>query len=1200
MSLPPRLSSSSLVHTVSLSTFFADGFRLVSSSSPCLSRHHTGDAGQCCTTAEEMNLLSPCGGAAEYRAGEKRSRLSLSCTSTQEITPSSEGKMETADLLSGDEAEEGKRLPVYKEYGSLLLEPAAASLLRLGPSGSWLGSPPRSVPEKCDDISGEEQRRTLSFPEGQNKTAASAELASLLHTALLECYRAEDELLKRGREVAVSKKEARQCAPKLLTEEKMERAEMRHRPSPSTSSLSSSSPSPGTFERMVDYIHAQKRRRLEQSERLELQVRDIARVKELPVLVEDAVRYAQQLFEWSCKSGSNDKGVFHAEAGAVHSDELPLDDTCSPSLTTPVFAGSTASENREANQMLYAKFPPPLFHTSSFAAAVGRLLRWVRTWQLAMPGGVSVTESTPTKAGDKKQRNGNTKGAASIKTSRKAVLNLRSTSRQQQEKHGRQPETRENSGSLNDDGGEKEEEDDGRVAMAANRKNEKGHKHKRTALQSYRDDWIRMADQMLGNSNRHMSPSPFGSGSPFESIEEKEYGLATDCVMYDEYGNRLRSVRLAKKMAEERALHEEAQKAREQRRGYFARAAEETRSTRRALFDEESDSGSDEMSDDSNEDVTNIAVLHGPCGVGKTAIVYLVAEILGYRVVEMNTSVRRCPKNIDRLFSEVTRSRRLSGLAAGKAMVSIEEELKKLKSEHAAALAAASATVSETSETTSLKNKTKRNVISAKAVAAFFRPRVKTKSSDVILVDGSPTVSATEPPHEKQVLNHVGDCKYGKRDGEASVTAEPMCGGHEGTVRTLLLFEDADVILGDETMKSFYAAVRDLAQRSKVPIIVTISSSASSSSSSTNSSSSSSSPATTTMQESEAVQIVPLDAAQVSHFFGKRTPCTAIEPMSRTALVAQLLVVAAVERGLVMVQSRAVPHREEKDEVGSSLNHMKGRTAEPMLPSNPRELVIIKDVTKFQQLADAIRSELYNDVLETPSRLLNDPADVRSWLNRLQYLLLVEQWPASATSMGSCHDECIFGGTCILPRKTDACSNAMQFAGVKSHWDTQLGRVLRAPEYERPAVSSMWEWQEFQYAEEIAADINANYKCCDGVIGETRGSNNSNGGVVLTTPQVDVPIAVELAEVLQGVFPNDVFYQQKRKGGVESFDGVRRRCTTTTRERIDAFGAWWRRTKKKDAVKFHVAARSATAYEDLIGFSCLLQQASPAGKGISG
>ncbi|EKG01667.1 hypothetical protein TCSYLVIO_007331 [Trypanosoma cruzi] len=271
-----------------------------------------------------------------------------------------------------------------------------------------------------------------------------------------------------------------------------------------------------------------------------------------------------------------------------------------------------------------------------------------------------------------------------------------------------------------------------------------------------------------------------------------------------------------------------------------------------------------------------------------------------------------------------------------------------------------------------------------------------------------------------------------------------------------------------------------------------------------------------------------------------------------------------------------------------------------MLPSTPLELVMIKDVAKFRQIADAIRSEVYNDDLETPSRPLNDPSDVRLWLNRLQYLLLVEQWPASATSMGSRHDECIFGGTCILPRKTDACSNALQFAGVKSHWDTQLGRVLRAPEYERPAVSSIWEWQEFQYAEEIAADINANYKCSDGVIGETRGSNNSNGSVVLTTPQVEVPIAVELAEVLQGVFPNDVFCQQKRKGGVEFVDGVRRRCTTTTRERIDAFGAWWRRTKKKDAVKFHVAARSATAYEDLIGFSCLLQQASPVGKGISG
>ncbi|RNF06339.1 hypothetical protein TraAM80_04036 [Trypanosoma rangeli] len=1193
MSLQPAPSSHGLVHAVSLPAYFADGFRLVTASSPFASRHHTGDKDPC-TAAAGSTAPQLCSGFFGYTAGGKRRRSSMSCTSTQAITPSSEFHGETVEANHVEEAVDDTFSPAHTAEGSLLLVPTATSLTRLGPSGSWLNSPPPNAPEEGSNAAVEAQPRISPHSDGGSKKANMAELASLLHPALLECYRAEDEQLQRRREEATREEGTRLCATVSTTEERLGRAVPR-------SCHASSPASPGVFERTLVHIEAQKRRRREQSERLEAQVREIARVKELPILVEDAVRYAQQLVEWSGKGGgSSNMRVCHTEAGTVHPDEATVDNNRLPAVTTPLCA---ASDSREASQMLYAKFPPPLFHTSSFAAGVGRLLRWVRTWQRAMPRGAAAAESPHTKKGeDKKQCDGKPKGVGANKMTKKAVLKSCAASCPQQGRQRRgQLETGRSGILLNEEVSEGENDND-RASMAVNRKNDDVPTQKRTALQRYHDDWMRMADRMLGGRNGHIVLTPVSGGSPLEPREETEYGLASDRIMYDEYGNRLRSVRLAKKMAEKRALHEEAQKVKEQQRGYFARAEEGTRSIRRALFDEVSDSGSEDASDDSSDDVTNIAVLHGPCGVGKTAIVYLVAEILGYRVVEMNTSVRRCPKNIDRLLSEVTRSRRLSDLATGRAMISIEEELKKLKNEHASSLAAAAAAAASASASAvkekNGKNKRKGNGISAEAVAEFFRPRVKAETSEVVMVDADSTAATVEPSHEVRVLHAAVKDRYGKCKGKTTANMDatlategaPACGSPEDTTRTLLLFEDADVILGDEAMKPFYAAVRDLAKRSKVPIVVTMSSTASMSSR----------PAATPAQDAETVQTVPMDAAQVSHLFGKRTAFTAVEPMSRSALFTQLLLVAAVEQGLVVVQRGAPFSSNEKDEGDEGLH--RETATEPALSATSPELVLVRDVGKFQRLADVIRREVYKDDMERPSRLLCNTADVRRWLNRLQYLRLVEQWPTPATLCDSRHDKCVVGEVCMLSTQLEAWNDVMEVAGIQSHWDTQLGRVLRVPAYAGATASSTWEWQQFQYAEEIAADANVNCTWGDGVFGETHGSssNSSNSGDVVPKTETDASAATGLAEVLQSVVPNDGFIRPKQRGGVEIVDAMCGGCTTTTRERIDAFGAWWQRTRKTDAIKSFVVARSSTAYEDVIGFGCLLQQSSIMGKGPNG
>ncbi|RNF23938.1 uncharacterized protein Tco025E_02696 [Trypanosoma conorhini] len=1178
MSQPPAPSPLGLLHAVPLSAYFADAFGLVYGCSP----------------SSSSLAPHPCGGPPGYTAGGKRRRSSVSCASAQGTTQSSELHAGTVDAGHVAEAGDGSVPPTHAaEAGTLLLVPTATSLTRLGPSGSWLSSQPPSAPEEegsggCAAV--ESQARASPPTDEGSKTANTAELAALLHPALLECYRVEDALLQRRREAAAKEAGTRLCAAAPMSEEKLWRAMRR----PCPASLPAS---PGAFERTLDLIESQKRRRREQSERLEAQAREIARVKELPILVEDAVRYAKELVEWSCKGGGGgNTGVCHAEAATPHSDEPTADDRRLPAVTTPVCAGSAASDDKEASQMLYAKFPPPLFHTSSFAAGVGRLLRWVRTWQRAMPRGVTVVRPPPAKAGDKNKCGGRTNWVVA----KKATLQLRAAApslRQGRQRRG-EVETSGSSSSLDAEASEGAN-GHGPASTVVHRRNEEARLQKRTARQRYHDNWMRMADSMLGGGDGRIASAPIGGGSPLEPREESEYGLASDHVMYDEYGNRLRSVRLAKKMAEKRALREEAQKAREQRRGYFARAEEEARSVRRTLFDEVSDSGSDDASDDSNDDVTNIAVLHGPCGVGKTAIVYLVAEILGYRVVEMNTSVRRCPKNIDRLLSEVTRSRRLSDLGTGRAMLSIEEELKKLKKEHAAPLAAAAAAAATTTATAPTparkerngKSKWKGNAISAEAVTAFFRPRVKAEPPEVVLVDAVSTAAVDDKGGKRQEGTSV-NVGATLAAAAAATAAGPACGGPDGTTRTLLLFEDADVILGDEAMKPFYAAVRELAQRSKVPIVVTMSSTASTSAR----------PVAAPAQDVEPVQTVPIDAAQVSQFFGKRTPFTAIEPMPRSALFTQLLLVAAVERGLVAVQRGAPPCREERDEgevgAGGGLHRARATAMDPALPATPLELLLVRDVEKFQRLADAIRGEVYSDDTGTASQLPRELTDVRRWLNRLQYLRLVEHWPTPVTLREPRQEECMAGEVCILPTQLEACADRMEVAGLRSHWDRQLGRVLRAPAYVSSAACSTWEWQQFQYAEEVAADANANSTWGDGVAGEARSSNgNNSSGEVVPKLQADASAAAGLAEVLQGAVPIGAVVQPRHREGV---DVVRGRCTTTTQERIDAFGAWWRRTRKTDAIKSFVAARSSAAYEDVVGFGCLLQQTSPTGKGLSG
>lgn len=259
--------------------------------------------------------------------------------------------------------------------------------------------------------------------------------------------------------------------------------------------------------------------------------------------------------------------------------------------------------------------------------------------------------------------------------------------------------------------------------------------------------------------------------------------------------------------------------------------------------DGSSSSGSPAAADDDDvaakDEITNIAVVSGPTGAGKTAAVYVAAQLLGFRVVEMNASVRRCSRTVEHLLAELTRSYRLSGLRAGSSGFNAEEELTKLKQQHAALLekARAEAAAAEREAGQRKREARKANGISAQAVANFFfksgTSKVSGKTSTqqptatnvddeaaeedtVVQVPPSAlsAASASSSPPPPPLLSST---PTSAQTATAAATASPV-----GT-RTLLLFEDADILLGDESAKPFYAAIRDLAHRSKVPIVVTVS-----------------------------------------------------------------------------------------------------------------------------------------------------------------------------------------------------------------------------------------------------------------------------------------------------------------------------------------------------------------------------------------
>lgn len=795
--------------------------------------------------------------------------------------------------------------------------------------------------------------------------------------------------------------------------------------------------------------------------------RDRNRLQELPYLVEDVVRYCGTLY--ALRHASNSHAV---EDGSGHQAGITVptppceegDDTIPPtsSMVSSGGGGCPSHPYGDPSQLLYQRYPAPLFRSTSFAMETIRLLKWLRTWRGREPPTPNpcptavVTPSPPHDEATKtisetnvSQQVSNSEAQASgrhaaritahpqgngtpgspapcqvaflklfgmtAKASREDADPTPRATDAKRHKTEKDESSRATTGAIRNSfpahtvaGGTITvpnafsplppthptsqlvvEVDPTTAEVDAHTTTRTRHSLGQRAYEKYCQEWCNAVQGPFhGNAPPPMPPTAVPSppttasarvkaGCPVFQGLAKEPLLATGGVYCDAHGNRLRSVRLAKKDADRRALAAENRRKRATKRGYFDRAEDRTNcgstdvlaadaawacESRRLGEDRYRPHSrvpsSDSDDDQTAEDLTNIAVVCGPTGSGKTAAVYLAAQLLGFRVIEMNASVRRCPKTVERLLAELTRSHRLSGLRHSRAVVSIEEELLKLKRDNGAHVAkmlagreasASAKAAKEVDERCRATRKAKKNVISADAVAAFFAPKKKANlgHADVkgptatTVADDASAESATESPIPPVVIGNEED--------------SPDAAAPTATPHTLLLLEDADVLLGDESLKPFYAAIRDLALESKVPLVVTVSSppatepsalkgvrpfhyahpsdttlhhgayhtdphtlmeetdrclgvepdplgaaASTVGSSNTGGSAGGAFPSAAVAAESAGSCVqVAMSATLASQYFGRRTPFTSLEPISRVALHAQLLAVAAVELGLV-------------------------------------------------------------------------------------------------------------------------------------------------------------------------------------------------------------------------------------------------------------------------------------------------------------
>ncbi|KAG0141349.1 hypothetical protein CROQUDRAFT_718195 [Cronartium quercuum f. sp. fusiforme G11] len=179
------------------------------------------------------------------------------------------------------------------------------------------------------------------------------------------------------------------------------------------------------------------------------------------------------------------------------------------------------------------------------------------------------------------------------------------------------------------------------------------------------------------------------------------------------------------------------------------------------------------------EQLTNLMLLQGPNGCGKTSAVYAVAAELGWDVFELNPGVLRNRKEINRLVGDVARNHVLPGSSNNHKPENGLEDGNRQLTELNQSLSSTKASGSK-------------NPFAGMMKAAKEKPSVaESKKTDRVTeksTQAPPTVSCT-PVHQK------------------------------GARQTLILLDEADIVYGQD--RDFWPAVVELISTSMRPVVMT-------------------------------------------------------------------------------------------------------------------------------------------------------------------------------------------------------------------------------------------------------------------------------------------------------------------------------------------------------------------------------------------
>lgn len=200
------------------------------------------------------------------------------------------------------------------------------------------------------------------------------------------------------------------------------------------------------------------------------------------------------------------------------------------------------------------------------------------------------------------------------------------------------------------------------------------------------------------------------------------------------------------------------------------------------------------------DQLTNLILLNGPNGSGKTSAVYAVAEELGWDVFELNPGVVRTRKEIDRLVGDVARNHVLPGSSHHQKPLP-NKSTPPVNPNPSEPLVFDKALRNKTGSEKSVKSNPFASMMkAAKTKPVAHRPEGLSDRSDIVPLP--PALQPSGSDHHAQEVDYLPD---GIRK--------------PGARQTLILLDEVDIVYGQD--KDFWNAVVDLVSISMRPVVMT-------------------------------------------------------------------------------------------------------------------------------------------------------------------------------------------------------------------------------------------------------------------------------------------------------------------------------------------------------------------------------------------